>query len=36
VEQYVAECEEPVQRLGQSKSVVAVKPGGGAKTDQPC
>lgn len=36
MEQYVAECDELVRRLGQSTSVVAVKPGGGAKMDQPC
>jgi len=32
-EQYIAECEEQRRRLGQSTSVVAVKPVGGAKTD---
>lgn len=32
-EQHIAECEEQRRRLGQSTSVVAVKPVGGAKTD---
>ena len=35
-EQCVAKCEEQRGRLGQTTSVVAVKPGGGAKTDQSC